>query len=175
MITRNERKRLERALQRLSATTHVPVATICEYVELDLVRIANDTVSIPTVRLSTLEKQCRELSNEGGELHRAILAKEAALAQLSANIDRARVSLMERQERLIVRQNDLAALRSQREAADEELRKVNRAVADVRFARIRARADPDREAPKLVVRIALMIFTLIGIAIALFLIFHRLH
>ena len=174
-MSRDERKRLERALQRLSAATGIPAATICDYIELDLTRIANDAASIPTARLSMLEERCREFSNATKDLQRAILAKEAALAELSATINRARVSLLERQERLIARQSDLAMLRSQRTNVDEELRKTDRAIADERFQHIRARTSVGGAAPSLIVRIALTIFTLAGIAIALFLIFHRLR
>jgi len=172
-MTRNEKQRVLRAIQKLSAVTGVPATTVSQYVELDLTRIATESHSLPTARLRELEKICTELAKTGVDLQRTLATKEANLAEISGRVDRARITLLERNELLIERQGELSVLQARRAAVDENIRVAELAVRKSKFEIIRLRPGTPGKLSAVVVRVALALFTAVGVIVAVLLILGR--
>jgi hypothetical protein len=169
-MTSNDRKRLDRAIHRLSEATLISEALITEYFEIDIREITNEAISLPTARLVKVEGLCRDLSKTGSDLQTAIATKEKALSELTTRIDRARIALLDRGELVIARQAELAALQARIEALDDEIRNTDRAVSHSRYDIMRRQRSNRGNVPNLAMRVALATFTLIGVVIAVYLI-----
>jgi uncharacterized coiled-coil DUF342 family protein len=163
-------KRVRKLVEKMAKELAVSEDALWEFIERDLQQTYNDHVEVPKAQLKTLNKRVQTLSVHAMELHASLAGKEAAIKVLTQKIDKARVEIVEKTEKIGGLTSELEALQLQLKEIREVHSVQNQAVRVASFDLSQEKHEI-RSATSVsfkLIRITLLLFTLLGVALAFF-------